>query len=66
VTWRSATFVVWALLALSVAGLWLAASLGRGAIARPGPLLLRTCPPIVRRAALLLAWMWLGWHLFAR
>jgi hypothetical protein len=66
VTWRSSTFLVWGLLAASAAGLWVAAATRRTAIPRPGPLLLRAFPPVAWRSVLLLAWMWLGWHLFAR
>jgi hypothetical protein len=63
---RTITFVVWALLAATAVGLWLLATFGRSDISRPGPLTLKVFSPVVRRCLLLVAWMWLGWHLFAR
>jgi hypothetical protein len=65
-TWRAVTFVVWGLLALSVAGLWVLAATGQGGVARPGALLRTMMANGYVRAAVLLGWMWLGWHFFAR
>ncbi len=63
---RLATLVIWGVLALGIVALWAAARLGRGRVARPSKawgLLLRHP---VGRVLLLVGWMWLGWHLFAR
>jgi hypothetical protein len=65
-SWRATTFTVWALLAAAAIVLWLLAVAGRAGVGRPGPLLLRVFSPVARRCVLLVVWMWLGWHLFAR
>ena len=55
---------VWA--ALGLAALALAALSIGGVVARPGPLLRAAVSRPAVRVALVLGWMWLGWHLFAR
>ncbi len=64
-SWRDTSFLVWAALAAVLVGIEVVARLG-GRIptlaATVGALAART--PI--RAALILGWMWLGWHAFAR
>ncbi len=65
-TWRVGSFVVWGVLALWVVALEVLAWRGRAGVGRPGPLLLRLFRVPWGRAVLLVGWMWLGWHLFAR
>jgi Family of unknown function (DUF6186) len=65
-TWRPASFTIWAVLA--------SALVVTEALARALPRRLPTLDVAFRRAmssravraALLLAWMWIGWHTFAR
>lgn len=66
--WRSTTFLVWALIALFAVVLVSLAALGRAAVARNpfAPLRGYLSGHRVARVALLLGWMWLGWHFFAR
>ncbi|MHB8219477.1 MAG: DUF6186 family protein [Acidimicrobiales bacterium] len=66
-TWRSATFVIWALLGLATLAVAILAVAGRrGRVARPGALLGPVGAHPTVRVALVLGWMWLGWHFFAR
>ena len=68
-SWRSATFAVWGLLAAAAIGLWALSVLARAAqrpVGRPGVLLRRLMANAYARSAVLLGWMWLGWHFFAR
>jgi hypothetical protein len=68
VTWRTATFLVWDLLGAATVVLVVLAATGRGGVLR------RPFAPVrayleghrTARAAAVLGWMWLGWHLFAR
>lgn len=61
----TASYLAWALLGASFLVLAMAARLRHG-VARFGQLVtaLAARPPL--RAALILGWMWLGWHAFAR
>jgi len=65
-SWRTATFIVWALLAASVLVVSALALAGRAGVARPGPLLRHGLEHPAVRIALVVGWMWLGWHFFAR
>jgi hypothetical protein len=58
--------LIWALLAAVLLALEIMGRLGLFGLAPLGPTLavLRRRP--LGRAALVVAWMWLGWHLFAR
>jgi len=66
VSWRSATLLVWALLAVAAVVLWLLAVGGWGRIARLGVALRPLVAGRIARSAVVLGWMWLGWHFFAR
>ena len=57
---------MWALLGLALVGVWVRASVGGSSPARPGVVLERLATGPVLRIALVLAWGWMGWHLFAR
>jgi len=57
---------VWGALGAALVGCAVLARRAKGRVPDVGALVrLLTAGP-VRRAAVVLAWMWLGWHLFAR
>lgn len=60
------SYAVWALLGLAVLGLWARSHAAGTSPARPGIVLGRLATGPFLRVALVLAWMWAGWHLFAR
>jgi hypothetical protein len=60
------SYAVWAVLGLAALGLWVWSSRGGSSPARPGVVLERLATGPVLRVALVLAWAWIGWHLFAR
>jgi hypothetical protein len=66
VTWRSVTFVVWTVLGLATLVVVALAMAGRGRIARPSALLFPVSTHPVVRVLVVLGWMWVGWHFFAR
>ena len=57
---------VWAALALAALVVVVLSASGWAGVARPRALLRAATAPPVARVALVLGWMWLGWHLFAR
>jgi hypothetical protein len=61
----TASLAVWAVLAGVLAVLW-ALSHARSWPVRPAALLVPLAARPVLRIALAVAWMWVGWHLFAR
>ena len=70
-TWAHATYAAWALIALAAGALWLGSarawSIGRARIGRPSALLRdmlggRTW----LRVVVVLGWVWVGVHTFAR
>jgi hypothetical protein len=63
---RHVTLVVWAALGLALVAVQLAASVSKGRFPGLGALVVRGRRNPVGRVILLLAWMWLGWHAFAR
>ena len=57
----------WSLLAAGALVLWALSHTARGAaIARPSVVLTRLVTGPWLRIVLVVAWMWTGWHLFAR
>ncbi len=60
------SYAVWALLGLALLVVWVRSSLGGSSLARPGVVLERLATGPFLRIALVLAWGWMGWHLFAR
>ncbi len=54
----------WLVLAVAAAALIGASAVGL--VSRPGPLLRAALSRPAVRLLLVLGWMWLGWHLFAR
>jgi hypothetical protein len=63
---RQATLVVWALIAAACVGCQMAALASRGRFPGFGTLVRWATSRPVGRSLLVLAWMWLGWHAFAR
>jgi hypothetical protein len=60
------SYAVWAFLGLVALGLWARSRRAGSSPARPGVVLERLATGPVLRVALILAWAWVGWHLFAR
>jgi hypothetical protein len=60
------SYAVWAVLGLAALGLWARSHAAGSSLARPAMVLERLASGPFARIALVLAWMWLGWHLFAR
>jgi len=63
---RHGTLVVWAILGALVVGSELGAALSRGRFPRLGTLVKRITVSPIGRGVFVVAWMWLGWHAFAR
>jgi hypothetical protein len=66
VTTREVTLLVWGVLATAVIGVEIAAVLTKGRVPEFGALLHRLTVPRLGWTVTVLAWMWLGWHAFAR
>jgi hypothetical protein len=65
-TWREGSFIIWSVLAATLVGCQVIALASRGRLPTMGALFgVITAGPL-RRAVVLLGWMWLGWHAFAR
>lgn len=60
------SYAVWAVLGLALVGVWVRSSIPGSSLARPGVVLERLATGPFLRIALVLAWGWMGWHLFAR
>jgi hypothetical protein len=60
------SYAVWALLGLAAVGLWARSHSTGSSPARPAVVLERLASGPLLRVALVLAWGWFGWHLFAR
>jgi len=60
-------YATWTLLLIGALVLWYLSHIARGqAVARPSVVLTRLATGRWLRVLLVLAWMWAGWHLFAR
>jgi hypothetical protein len=64
--WRDATFVVWAVLAVLAVGCEWWARRSSGTVPTAGDVAAVVMRSRVGRTVVLLGWMWLGWHAFAR
>lgn len=62
------SYAVWAVLAAATLALWALSHTksGRQFVARPSVVLARLAGDRWLRVAVLVAWGWVGWHLFAR
>jgi hypothetical protein len=65
-SWRSLTFAVWGLLGGLLVGCQVLAVRARGRLPTAGMLVRVGVGGRVGRALLVVGWMWLGWHAFAR
>lgn len=65
-TSRALTLLVWALLGGAALGLSLLSAAVPSRLSTPRAALAALVASPLRRPILLLGWMWLGWHLFAR
>jgi hypothetical protein len=66
-TWRSATYAVWALLGFAALVLAALSVVWRRGVTGPfGPVRAFFAWHRAARVVAVLAWMWLGWHFFAR
>ncbi len=65
-TWRVATLAVWGLLLAILLGCQVAAATSKGRLPGADALFRVLTGGVVVRALVILAWMWLGWHAFAR
>ena len=63
---RHTTLLVWALLGVAVVVCQLAAVISRDRLPGMGSLVRMVTTRRAGRWLLVLAWMWLGWHAFAR
>ena len=60
------SYAVWAVLGLATLSLWAWSHTAGSTLARPGVVLERLATGPILRVLLVLTWMWMGWHLFAR
>ena len=60
------SYAVWAALGVWALGLWARSRAPSAPLARPTELVERLATGPLLRIFLVLAWMWAGWHLFAR
>jgi hypothetical protein len=65
-TSRQWTFVVWGLLGTGALACVIIAALTHGRFPALGAVVGRIAASRAGRGVLVLAWMWLGWHAFAR
>ncbi len=65
-TGRDATLVVWVALGVAVVACQIAAARSKDRLPGFGALLGRLTESRVGRGLVVLGWMWLGWHAFAR
>jgi hypothetical protein len=63
---RQGSFVVWAILGAAVVMGQVVAVASRGRFAGVGESVRRLTARRLGRSLVVLAWMWLGWHAFAR
>jgi hypothetical protein len=65
-TWRTFSFVVWGVLLAAFIGYQIAGRLGGSRWPRVATMCERVERPLAGRVIVMLGWMWLGWHAFAR
>ncbi len=65
-TWHDVSLGIWATMALLVLGLGIVALASDGRVAPIGGVGRLLTGTRLRGAVMLAAWMWLGWHFFAR
>ncbi len=65
-TWRDATWALWSATALLLVAIQGAGIVSRGRLPRADDLFRLVTASPTRRALVVLGWLWLGWHTFAR
>jgi hypothetical protein len=65
-SWRALTFVVWGCLGAVLVGCALMASSAKERWPDAGALWRALSGGTLRRTLVIVGWMWLGWHVFAR
>lgn len=69
-TWSTAVYAVWSAVATGALALWWVTATGRTLagrhVARAGALVRELLRRPLFRLVVIVGWMWLGWHLFAR
>jgi len=65
-TWHAVSLGIWAFMALLVVGLGMATLASNGRVAPIGDVGRVLMAGRLRGAVVLVVWMWLGWHFFAR
>lgn len=65
-TWRAISFVVWGVIGVLLIGCQLLAVRTKGRFPTAGTLVRVGVRGRVGRTVLVVGWMWLGWHAFAR
>ena len=62
------SYAVWAVIGAATVAMWALshAASGRGVLVRPSAVLARLAGDPWLRVVLVVAWAWVGWHLFAR
>lgn len=65
-TWRQVSFLVWALVAAALVGAEMLALASGGRYPRINTFFATVTAKPIGRVAIILGWMWLGWHAFAR
>jgi len=66
VTWEAVTIAVWVVIAAVLAALTWSAERPESSVASMGAAGRRLLARPAGRAGVILLWMWLGWHAFAR
>jgi Family of unknown function (DUF6186) len=66
VSTSAVSYLVWGLLGVALAGLWWVSRRRPDAVAPPARVVERLATGAVWRVVLVPAFMWAGWHLFAR
>jgi hypothetical protein len=63
---HAASLAVWGAIGAGIVLLWVLSHGPRVPVARPGPIVDRIMGVPAARVVVVLGWMWLGWHTFAR
>lgn len=65
-TWHTLSLVIWAAMAVLLVGVGVAAVMSHGRLASAGDFGRVLMGRRLSGAAVIVLWMWLGWHFFAR
>lgn len=69
-TWATGVYTIWSVIAVDALVLWWLTATGRTVagrrVAHPGALVAALLRHPVLRLVVVVGWMWIGWHFFAR